>query len=96
MDNFFQEKKDYQRYIINYLVDTNKYIERKYNEGKYNSLYAMDTELLISFLETTQPDTMEYLRELYPNADELIIKKIKSLFRAIGVTNNRSKGPHTS
>ncbi len=76
MDNFFKEREEYQRFIIDYLVNTNGYIERKFTEGKYNPLYAMDTELLIKFLETTQPDTIAYLRDLYPNADELIIKKI--------------------
>ena len=25
MDNFFKERKDYQRYIIDYLVDENKW-----------------------------------------------------------------------
>ena len=76
MDNFFKEKEEYQRFIIDYLVKENGYIERKYTENKYNPLYAMDTELLIKFIETTQPETIEYLRSLYPNADELIIKRI--------------------
>ena len=78
MDNFFKERKDYQRYIIDYLADNNGYIERKFNEGKYNPLYAMDTELLMQFLETTQKDTVDYIRSIYSNADELIIKKINN------------------
>ena len=28
MDNFFKERYDYQRYIIDYLVKKNKFIER--------------------------------------------------------------------
>lgn len=76
MDNFFKEREEYQRYIIDYLIKENGYIERKFTDNKYNPLYAMDTELLIKFIETTQPETIEYIRSLYPNADELIIKRI--------------------
>ncbi len=78
MDNFFKEKQDYQRYIINYLVENNKYIERFYNKGQYNQIYAMDTELVIKFLEDTQPDKIEQIRKIHENADELIIKRINS------------------
>ena len=74
MDNFFKEREEYQRYIIDYLVKENGYVERKFTDNKYNPLYAMDTELLIKFIETTQPETIEYIRSLYPNAEELIIK----------------------
>ena len=49
MDNFFKERHDYQRYIIDYLVNENKFIERD-SKKKYNPIYAMDTELLLKFL----------------------------------------------
>ncbi len=78
MDNFFKEKEEYQRYIIDYLVDNNGYIERFYNKGQYNQIYAMDTELVIKFLEDTQPDKIEQIRKIHENADELIIKRINS------------------
>ena len=78
MDNFFKEKEEYQRYIINYLVDNNEYIERFYNKGQYNPIYAMDTELVIKFLEDTQSDKIEQIRKIHENADELIIKRINS------------------
>ncbi len=78
MDNFFKERKEYQRYIIDYLVGNNGYIERFYNKGQYNQIYAMDTELVIKFLEDTQPDKIEQIRNIHENADELIIKRINS------------------
>lgn len=78
MDNFFKEKEEYQRYIIDYLADNNGYIERFYNKGQYNQIYAMDTELVIKFLEDTQPDKIEQIRKIHENADELIIKRINS------------------
>lgn len=82
MDNFFKERYDYQRFIIDYLVNNNGYVERKFIEGKYNPLYAMDTELLIKFLESTQKDTIDYLRSVYDDADNLIIKKINDAITA--------------
>lgn len=78
MDNFFKERKDYQRYIIDYLVDENKFIERYDNQGHFNQIYAMDTELLIKFLEETQSEKMEQIRKIHENANELIIKRINA------------------
>ena len=78
MDNFFKERKDYQRYIIDYLVNKNKFIERYDNQGNFNPIYAMDTELVIKFLEETQPDKMEQIRKIHDNANELIIKRINA------------------
>lgn len=78
MDNFFKERKDYQRYIINYLVDENKFIERYDNQGHFNPIYAMDTGLVIKFLEETQPDKIEQIRKIHDNANELIIKRINA------------------
>ena len=78
MDNFFKETKDYQRYIVDYLVGENKFIERFYNRGQYNQIYAMDTELLIKFLEDTQLDKIKQIRKIHDNADELIIKRINA------------------
>ena len=78
MDNFFKERKDYQRYIIDYLVNENKFIERYDNQGHFNPIYAMDTELVIKFLEETQPDKIEQIRKIHDNANELIIKRINA------------------
>lgn len=78
MDNFFKERKDYQRYIIDYLVNENKFIERYDNQGHFNPIYAMDTEIVIKFLEETQPDKIEQIRKVHDNANELIIKRINA------------------
>ena len=57
-------ERDYQRYIIDYLIDNNGYIERKCKTN-YDRTTAMDRELLFRFLSTTQPDTMAALRKIY-------------------------------
>lgn len=78
MDNFFKEKNDYQRYIIDYLVKKNKFIERD-SKINYNPIYAMDTELLIKFLEETQPEKIEQIRKIYgEEANNLIIKRVNN------------------
>ncbi len=78
MDNFFKERYDYQRYIIDYLVKKNKYIERN-SKTDFNPIYAMDPELLIKFLEETQPDKVKQIREIYGGeAENLIIKRVNN------------------
>lgn len=68
-------EKAYQRYIIDYLVKNNKYIERK--NADFDRLFAMDKEMLFKFLNTTQPDTMKALRKVYKNdTEETIIRVI--------------------
>ena len=62
--NFIREKEDFQRLIIEHLVEENGYIERKSKE-KYNAGYAMDTELLFEFIKNTQ--NKEYEKSKYIN-----------------------------
>ena len=70
-------EKEYQRYIIDYLVEHNKYIERK--NADFDRLFAMDRELLFRFLDTTQPDTMKALRKVYKqDTEETIVQVINN------------------
>ena len=70
-------EKQYQRYIIDYLVKNNKYEERK-NEN-FDRLFAMDRELLFKFLDATQPDTMTALRKVYKqDTEETIVQVINN------------------
>lgn len=61
-------EKDYQRYIIDYLVSNNGYTQRK--AVSYNRAYAMDPDMLMEFLQKTQPDAMNALRKIYNGAVE--------------------------
>ena len=70
-------EKDYQRYIIDYLVKHNKYVERK--NADFDRLFAMDKELLFKFLDATQPDTMKALRKVYKkDTEETIVQVINN------------------
>ena len=62
--NPLTETRDFQRLIIDYLVEKNGYVERN-AKTDYDPVYAMDIELLLGFLERTQPDQMEKLRSAY-------------------------------
>lgn len=73
-----RETSDYQRLIIDELVKKNKYIERVAKDH-YNSAYAMDTELLLKFLNDTQPEKMERLKRIYrDNFENTIINTINN------------------
>ena len=63
MANLLKEKEDFQKLIIERLVEENKYIER--SAVNYNKALAMDTELFFEFLNNSQPDVYEKLKKIY-------------------------------
>ena len=67
MNNILSEK-EYQRYIIDELVNNNGYIERKATD--FDRLFAIDREMLFKFLWDTQSDTMDSLRKIYKDGLE--------------------------
>lgn len=76
MNNIISEK-EYQRYIINELINRHHYIER--NAKEYDRLFAIDRGMLFNFLEKTQPDTMDALKKIYKNATyETIVNVINN------------------
>ena len=74
MKAIISEKK-YQQYIIDRLGDVG-YEERTAKE-KYDKRFAMDTEVLLEFLEETQPGEMEKLRKIHKEGmNDIIIAKV--------------------
>jgi type I restriction enzyme R subunit len=72
-----KEKEDYQRLIIDELRDNNGFLERP--NTAYRPGLAMDTEMLLEFLENTQPDTMDLLRRMYKDrTEDTVINYINS------------------
>lgn len=57
------EKNDYQKFIIDFLVENNGYIRRLNKD--FNHYYAMDIDCLFDFLYDTQPENMETLEKIY-------------------------------
>lgn len=64
-----QEKKDYQRLILEELRDRNGYIVRN-AQTDWSAEYAMDTGILFQFLNDTQPDEMAKLHKFYGDKTE--------------------------
>lgn len=58
-----KEKEDYQKYILEMLHDENDYEIRP--ASAFSAGYGMDVEMLFSFLEETQKDTLARLEKLY-------------------------------
>jgi len=72
-----REKEDYQQLIVERLVQDNDYRERP--NTAYRAGLAMDTEMLLEFLEDTQKKTMDQLRRMYKErTDETVINTINN------------------
>jgi type I restriction enzyme R subunit len=72
-----KEKEDYQHLILERLKEDNNFRIRP--NSAFNSGLAMDTELLIEFLESTQSETINKLHRLYQeHTYETIISVINS------------------
>ena len=68
MNNILSEL-EYEDFIIDILAHENGYVKRECKKH-YNRAFAMDTELLIKFLNDTQPKEMELLRKIYKDDTE--------------------------
>ncbi|MDY4495167.1 MAG: DEAD/DEAH box helicase family protein [Erysipelotrichaceae bacterium] len=76
--NTILSEKEYQTYIIDKLKTNNGYLVR--DARHYNRLYATDDELVIQFLDDTQPKQMEKLRKIYKeDTEQIIISQINTL-----------------
>lgn len=71
------ERYEYQREIIDHLVNENGYVERSHRNFDKN--YALDRELLLEFLKDTQPDILEELSKIFgDDLEETIINTINN------------------
>lgn len=71
------DEKQYQRYIIDYLVKNNGYVER--SDDNFDRYYAMDKELFFKFLNETQPDNVAKLKKIYKDKfEETIINVVNN------------------
>ena len=70
-------EKQYQRYIIDYLTESNGYIER--TDANFDRYFALDKEMLFKFLSETQPDEIAKLRKIYKEKfEETLINVINN------------------
>lgn len=72
-----REKEDYQKLIMERLHEDNDFRIRP--NTAYKPGLAMDTEMLLEFLEDTQHDEMEHLRRMYKDrTEETVINYINA------------------
>ena len=80
-------ERAFQDLIIGYLVEKNGYV-RRMAKTDYDPVRAMDTELLLSFLERTQPEAMAKLHALYNGGSrETILAKVCNAIAERGLVN---------
>lgn len=77
------QELDFEKYIVERLVNDNDYIERKSSlnseKSDYDKTLAMDKGLLMKFLNDTQKDEMDILERLYgDNTEDTIIHAIRN------------------
>jgi hypothetical protein len=91
--NALKETTDFQKHILEYLNNENKYVIRKSNTD-FNKHYAMDIELLFKFFYDTQSETMEKLEKIYKDkTKENIIKHLNNEITKIDkFTNTAQRG----
>ena len=76
MNNTILTEKEYQAYIIQRLLE-NRYVLR--TADKFDRTRAMDTELLLQFLDATQPKKTAQLKSIFKeNYEETLLNYINS------------------
>lgn len=75
--NKIESEMEYEDFILNYLHEKNGFVIRK--NADYDRSLAMDKELLLKFLEDTQPEKVVALKKIYRNAyEETIVNFINN------------------
>ena len=89
-------EKQYQRYIIDRLTDNRVgYIER--TNAEFNRYFAMDTALLLQFLEDTQPEEVTTLKKIYKDKyEETLISFINSRITSTSLIETLKHGVELS
>ena len=77
-----REKEDFQKLILERLEEDNKFRIRP--STVYKPGLAMDTEVLLEFLEDTQHDEMERLRRMYKDrTNDTVINPLGCLVKKV-------------
>lgn len=92
MKTIINERYEFQQFILNELESKNGYIVRDAKKH-YSPQLAMDKELLIKFLETTQKDEITAFRKIYKDkADETLINTINAQINNLGLIRVLKEG----
>lgn len=85
------KENGFEKHIVDYLVESNGYIER--NNNHYNSDNCLDEDLLFEFLDETQPRAVEKLKRYHKDLyRQKIIKRLNDQIKQKGVIEVLRKG----
>lgn len=81
----------FEKHIVDYLVNSNNYIERA--NSNYNNINCIDEDLLFQFLEQTQPKAVEKLKRYHKDLyKQKFVKRLNDQIKQKGVIEVLRKG----
>lgn len=85
------KENGFEKHIVDYLVDSNKYIERA--NTNYDNINCIDEDLLFQFLDATQPKAVEKLKRYHKDLyQQKIVKRLNDQIKQKGVIEVLRKG----
>ena len=85
------KENGFEKHIVDYLVDSNKYIQR--DNTYYDNINCIDEDLLFQFLEETQGTGLEKLKRYHKDLyKQKIVKRLNDQIKQKGVIEVLRKG----
>jgi len=85
------KENGFEKHIVDYLVDSNKYVERENTD--YDNINCVDEDLLFQFLEDTQSKALEKLKRYHKDLyKQKIVKRLNDQIKQKGVIEVLRKG----
>jgi len=85
------KENGFEKHIVNYLVDNNKYVQRE--NTNYDNVNCIDEDLLFQFLEETQTKALDKLKRYHKDLyKQKIVKRLNDQIKQKGVIEVLRKG----
>lgn len=85
------KENGFERHIVDYLIDSNKYVERA--NTHYDNINCIDEDVLFQFFEETQAKELEKLKRYHKNLyKQKIVKRLNDQIKLKGVIEVLRKG----
>lgn len=85
------KENGFEKHIVDYLVDSNKFVERE--NTNYDNINCIDEDLLFQFLEETQPKALDKLKRYHKDLyKQKIVKRLNDQIKQKGIIEVLRKG----
>lgn len=85
------KENGFEKHIVDYLVDSNKYVQRE--NTNYDNVNCIDEDLLFQFLEQTQAKSLDKLKRYHQDLyKQKIVKRLNDQIKQKGVIEVLRKG----